>query len=250
MPYPSRQSLTERITNPDSQNAQPAPKNGDNLRFTARETFVIAILMASIAGYINSAMLIEFGLPVSQMTGVASQLSDVLAHLDLSEILMPLMILGGFIFGAFISGFMIGKAHYQTTANYGHALLLNSAILASATALTFLQSELSLLLSAIACGLQNALVASYRGLQMRTTHMTGIVTDLGVHLAHRLQSREPWPWQASLLVVLLISFISGGILGIFAYRAFPNWSLLLPSVLTGLLGLLYLHYFYRSRKQA
>lgn len=250
MPYPSREPLEERITHPDSAIAQPASNRGKDLRFTVRETFVIAILMASMAGYINSAMLIEFGLPVSQMTGVASQLSDVLAHLDASELLIPLMILGGFIFGAFMSGFMIGRAHYQTTASYGHALLLNSAILASATALSFLQSELSLLLSAIACGLQNALVASYRGLQMRTTHMTGIVTDLGVHLAHRLQSREPWPWQASLLVVLLVSFILGGIFGIFAYRAFPNWSLLLPAVLSGLLGLLYLHYFYRSGKQA
>lgn len=220
--------------------------DGEQLKFSVRKLYLIALIMASMAGYINSAMLIEFGLPVSQMTGVTSRLSDSLIHFDWSGLWIPLMILCGFLGGAFLSGLIIGQARYNTSARYGHALLLNSAILAAATVFSFIQSEVSLLLSAIACGLQNALVASYRGLQLRTTHMTGTVTDLGVHLAHVLKSGEAWPWQANLLIVLLLSFLVGGVLGILAYREFPNWSLIVPAGLMALLGVVYLKNFYRK----
>ncbi len=223
-----------------------ASANDSELRFSIRKSFIIAMLMASMAGYINSAMLIEFGIPVSQMTGVTSRLSDAIAHLELRDFLNSFMILIGFLGGALISGLLIGKAQFKTSANYGHALLINSAILGSATLFSFIQSEVSLLLSAIACGLQNALVASYRGLQLRTTHMTGTVTDIGVHLANKIKTGQPWPWQANLLLVLLFSFLIGGILGIFAYREIPNWSLIIPSIITGSLGVIYFKYYFRK----
>lgn len=231
MPYPLKENLSEN----------------NELKFSVRKVFFIATVMAAIAGYINSAMLIEFGIPVSQMTGVASHLSDAAVHFDATDFLNSLMILFGFLGGAVLSGLLIGKAQFKTTANYGHALLINSFLLGSAAIFSFIHSEISLLLSAVACGLQNALVASYRGLQLRTTHMTGIVTDIGVHLALKLKTGIPWPWQANLLLVLLISFLIGGALGIFAYRSFPNWSLLLPSSITGLLGVLYLKEYYQKQ---
>lgn len=231
MPYPVKESLSDN----------------DELKFPVRKVFLIATLMAAMAGYINSAMLIEFGIPVSQMTGVASHLSDSAVHLELGDFLTSLMILFGFLGGALLSGLLIGKAQFKTTANYGHALLINSMLLASAAIFSFIHSEISLLLSAVACGLQNALVASYRGLQLRTTHMTGTVTDIGVHLALKIKTGAPWPWQANLLLVLLVSFLIGGVLGIFAYRSFPNWSLLIPSSITALLGLLYLKVYYQKQ---
>lgn len=226
MPYPIRETLEN--------------ESAEELKFSVRKLMLIGLIMAGMAGYINSAMLIEFGMPVSQMTGVTSRLSDALVHFDWESLLGASMILLGFLFGAFLSGLIIGKKQYYHTPHYGYALLLNSALLGLATLFSFIQSELSVLLSAMACGLQNALVASYRGQQLRTTHMTGTVTDLGVHLAHKLKTRQPWPWQANLLVVLLGSFLIGGILGIYAYRGFPNWSLILPCLINLLLALLYL----------
>ncbi|WP_373018388.1 YoaK family protein [Thiomicrorhabdus sp.] len=237
MPYPPKEI---------PENPEIAPE----LQFSIRKIFIIAMIMASMAGYINSAMLIEFGIPVSQMTGVASRLSDAIVHLELNDFINSFTILIGFLCGAFLSGLLIGRAQFKTTANYGHALLLNCAILATATLFSFIQSEISLFLSAIACGLQNALVASYRGLQLRTTHMTGTVTDIGVHLANKVKNKQPWPWQANLLLVLLFSFLIGGVLGIFAYWKFPNWSLIVPSLITGCLGLIYLKIYFHKANQA
>lgn len=235
MPYPIRENLEG--------------ESAEELKFSVRKLMVIAMLMAGMAGYINSAMLIEFGMPVSQMTGVTSRLSDALVHIDWEALQGAVMILLGFVLGAFLSGLIIGKKQYYHTPDYGHALLLNSSILGLATLFSFIQSEFSVFLSAVACGLQNALVSSYRGQQLRTTHMTGVVTDLGVYLAHRLKNRSAWPWQANLLLVLLISFLIGGIIGIFAYRQFPNWSLIAPCLINAVLAVLYLKIYHQKHNK-
>ena len=64
MPYPQRESL-------ESLN-----------RSQIFKIYFIAGVMALIAGYINSAMLIEFSIPVSQMSGVASHVSKHLIEFD------------------------------------------------------------------------------------------------------------------------------------------------------------------------
>ncbi len=212
------------------------------------KVYTIAGLMALIAGYINSAMLIEFSIPVSQMSGVASHVSKHLVEFDWSLLSISFLILMSFILGAFISGLLIGQQRYNETPNYGYGLILNCILLTLAALLSFQHSIFSVLLSAMACGIQNALVASYRGLQLRTTHMTGNATDIGVHFAEKIKSQTPWAWQSNVLVVLLMTYILGGIIGIYAYIAIPHWSLIFPGVLTGILGVMYLRNY--SQKAA
>jgi len=224
MPYPIREQI----------------ENDSDFKVSLTKLYWISFIMTLIAGYINSAMLIEFGIPVSQMTGVSSRISDAVIDINWVELLKNLMILFGFFAGAILSGLLVGQSKYKTTPNYGYALLINSVLLTFAAMLSFVQSEISILLAAIACGLQNALVASYRGLQIRTTHVTGTVTDLGVHVAHKIKNKTPWSWQGNVLIILFLGFLIGGIIGIFAYRLFPNWSLIFPAGISLLLGFLYL----------
>ena len=225
----------------------PIRENAESLNQTKIiKVYIIAGLMALIAGYINSAMLIEFSIPVSQMSGVASHVSKHLVAFDWSLLSITMLILISFILGAFISGLLIGQQRYNETPNYGYGLILNCLLLTLAAILSFQHSVFSVLLSAMACGIQNALVASYRGLQLRTTHMTGNATDIGGHFAKKIKSKTPWSWQSNVLVVLLITYILGGIIGIYAYLAIPNWSLIFPGVLTGILGSVYLRNYARK----
>lgn len=202
--------------------------------------FIIAGLMASMAGYINSAMLVEFALPVSQMTGVASRISDSISHGNFLQLGSSILILLGFLLGSMLSGLMIGHRKYRQDNAYGYGLLCIGGLLIASSILSYEHLEGSVLLAAIACGFQNALVASYRGLQIRTTHITGIITDIGVYLAAYLKHRSSWGWQASLLVVLCVSFIIGGVLGILVYQALPNQTMILPAAVMTLLGVVYL----------
>lgn len=216
--------------------------------YSKPKVFVIAFMMAAIAGYINSIMLIEFGMPVSQMTGIASHISESGFYFEWQTLLTSLLILVSFIGGAFLSGLIIGHSQYQEDRSYGVALLINSLTLLVSTLLAFYFSTLALIFSAIACGLQNAMVASYKGLQVRTTHITGISTDIGVHLAHRFKNKTPFNWKAWLLFCILAGFILGGFLGILGFQSFGYFALAIPALLNGVFALLYFHYLSATSK--
>lgn len=215
MPYPSREQDTPRV-----------------------KIFVLAFVMAGLAGHVNSAMLLAFGLPVSQMTGTASHLSEGLAWLDAGTALTAVAILVGFIGGATVSGVMIGRRRFPESPRYAWGLGLEMLMLLIAAAAV--QAGLvtpALFMAALACGLQNALVASYRGLLIRTTHITGITTDLGVHLARSIRQRR-WSWEGSLLFTLMIGYIAGGIGGVLSLAMGTAGSLLPPAAGAGLMALL------------
>jgi uncharacterized membrane protein YoaK (UPF0700 family) len=69
------------------------------------------------------------------------------------------------------------QVHFMGKAFYGLALILNSSLLATAA---FIPGRLlPVCLVAAACGLQNAMCTSHFGAIIRTTHLTGTVTDIG-----------------------------------------------------------------------
>merc|ERR1719382_1556190 len=102
-------------------------------------------------------------------------------------------------------------------------------------------------LLALGCGLQNGLCSSWSGNVIRTTHMTGTGTDLGLavgrivsrFLSKRLSvsnfSPEDWEEHAAdrnkviLMTLLLAGFIGGAYAGTIAYNALQLCTLLLPS---------------------
>jgi len=211
-----------------------------------RRLYIIGAIMSSIAGYINSALLLEYAIPVSQMSGVASHLSTGLFEVDAGFIFVSITVLLGFIFGAFVSGILIGDKNYRETPNYAYGLTLNGILIMLAGLLNPIHSIFTVTLAAIACGLQNALVASYKGMQLRTTHMTGNATDLGVHLARKVRTKQKVSWQTPLLIVLLLFYIFGGVLGILFYKVSPVISLSFTGILTFAVGLVWL-YRYRKR---
>lgn len=225
------------------QTPQPACATRD---IAVGRVLTVAGMMAAMAGYINSLMLIEFGLPVSQMTGIASHLSDSGFHFEWSAFGLSAALLLSFIFGAFLSALIIGHSQYKEDRRYGYALLLNTLILILAAVMASFVNLLALIFAALACGLQNAMVASYKGLQIRTTHVTGITTDIGVSLANRLRNRTQFTWQTGLLFTLLFSFILGGLLGILAFQWFHYEALMAPALLNGVLALLYFRRFQQS----
>ena len=84
-----------------------------------------------------------------------------------------------FLIGAYACGLLIDKnqVHFLGKAFYGLALVLNSSLLVSAA---FISGRLlPVCLVAVACGLQNAMCTSHFGAIIRTTHVTGTVTDIG-----------------------------------------------------------------------
>jgi uncharacterized membrane protein YoaK (UPF0700 family) len=147
-----------------------------------------------------------------------------------------------FCLGAMLSGLIIQDQTLQLGRRYGVALALESLLLAAAIPMFKQQQIWGALLAATACGLQNAMVTTYSGAAVRTTHLSGMFTDLGIGLGHFLRGM-PLPVRRLTLSMLIISgFLGGGVLGAWLYRHLGYDALLAPALLTGLTGSGYVLY--------
>lgn len=189
------------------------------LRHERPLVFAGAISLAAMAGFINVVALGVFTVPVSHMTGAVSRLSIDVAAGNAEDLRLVISIIGGFVAGAVLSGVIIGGRTLLPGRRYGVALLAEGGALALATALLLGGSRSGVPFAAMACGIQNAMASSYYGLILRTTHVTGIVTDLGVMAGHWLRRRRIAGWKPLLLLSILLAFLCGGIMGQLAYAA-------------------------------
>lgn len=179
--------------------------------------FTGAVTLAGVAGYINVVVLGVFHVPVSHMSGAVSRLGIDLVQQSRGDMMLVLWIIGAFFAGAMLSGIIIGSRKLAPGRRYGVVLLLEGAVLALATTQLHYTRPSGIPLAAMACGLQNAMASSYFGLVIRTTHVTGIVTDIGVYVGHWIRGRRVQPWKLLLLLSILVGFFGGGVAGQVAY---------------------------------
>lgn len=60
--------------------------------------------------------------------------------------------------------------------------------------------------------------SKYSGNAVRTTHLTGASTDMGIALGHILKGRYDEWWKVQLHGVAVVGFFIGGVLGYFAFE--------------------------------
>ena len=102
-------------------------------------------------------------------------------------------------------------------------------------------------LASAACGLQNALVTTYSGAVIRTTHVTGIFTDLGLMLGSRLRGEAFDKRKAVLFLLIIMGFILGGVFGAYLFSVLTFNALLIPAAICLLLALSYSIYSARAK---
>lgn len=216
-------------------------EHGKRIRGRAGElwVFVGAGLLAAIAGYVNVVMLGFFAVPVSHMSGAVSRLSGDIALMDMADLILISGIVAGFLAGAMLSGILIGAATLRAGRRYGGVLMLQGVMLAAATWLALDGIALAVPLAAMACGLQNAMASSYRGLVLRTTHVTGVVTDIGVLIGQRLRQKKIRIWKLWLLLTLLLSFFAGGVAGALMLQVIGMQALAIAALVCFAVGAVY-----------
>jgi uncharacterized membrane protein YoaK (UPF0700 family) len=190
-------------------------------------------LLALNAGYVNAIGFLqvhEHGL--THLTGQVTKAGIELADGGLADAGRALGLVLWFFLGAIISGLIIRRSELaERGAPYAVAMLVEAALLAGAATLLIRGTSWGASLAAMAAGLQNALATSYSGAVVRTTHMSGIVTDLGVHFGHALRGEPIEWWRVRLLGLLLGSFLLGGLLGGVMFPLLRAWALIPPAVL-------------------
>jgi len=204
-------------------------------------------VLAFIAGIVNVVGLLGFQhQAITHLTGNTSLLAEAVATFDIPAMLHFSALIGAFVAGTTISGFIIQDSTLQLGRRYGVALLLVSCLLFASVPLLQRNSAYGMYAAACACGLQNAMVSTYSGAVVRTTHLSGMVTDLGIFLGHALR-RIPVDTRRLKLCFLVISgFLCGGIAGTLAFNRFGYSALLFPASLTAIVSIAY--GLYRVRK--
>lgn len=138
-----------------------------------------------------------------------------------------------------LSGLIIRQSGLKAGRRYGVALTCESLLLIAATHFLRHGSVMADYLATMACGLQNAMATSYSGAVIRSTHMTGMITDLGIALGLAAR-RESVDWRPMrLYAVLLTGFFVGGVLGGYRFSHLGTDCLVIPAAITGVTGVVY-----------
>lgn len=209
-------------------------------------------LLASAAGCINAVGYLCFRhQPVTHLTGTSTMLGIALARGDSAELLHWAGTITSFVLGAMLSGFIVQQRTLQLGRRYGVVLTIESLLLFAATPLIHDAKDLGLYLASAACGLQNAMVSTYSGATLRTTHLSGIFTDLGMYLGQRLHGEKVDTLRIHVCLLVASAFIVGATLGALGFTHIQERVLLVPAALTGTVGLgyaAYRHFFLRRSR--
>lgn len=194
-------------------------------------------LLAAMAGSINAVgFLGVHHQALAHMSGPLTILGNEIARSELGLAFATLLVVLAFFAGCGLSAVIIGPGSLKLGRRYGVVLALEAVVLTLAW--WFLRRGLAggECLAAFACGLQNAMASNYSGAVIRTTHMTGIVTDLGIALGHLLRRAPVDRRRAGLFAILLTGFLSGGVIGSYGFVTIGFNTLLIPALVAGVAG--------------
>ncbi len=207
--------------------------------------------LAFVAGIVNVIGLLGFEHhAVTHLTGTTSMLAAAVAALDGSAALHFAAVIGSFMAGTVLSGFIIQDSTLQLGRRYGVCLLLEALLLAAAVPLLQANSALGMYSASCACGLQNAMVSTYSGAVVRTTHLSGMFTDLGIFLGHWLRGLPVDARRLRLCFLIISAFLCGGVAGAAAFHRLGYSALYLPATLIFLTALAYGTYRIRNARDA
>ncbi len=164
----------------------------------------------------NSGFVIQLGASVSHLTG---DVSHAAVHWVSPEgepgraWLLLVMASAGFVFGAATAGWFIHHPTLEPTRPYGRSILAIGLLLLASHFLLPWTPAVAVAVGGCACGLQNALATRYRGMVLRTTHLTGLLTDLGISLGMRLRGHDIQMWKIAVPALLVAAFVAGSAFG-------------------------------------
>ena len=213
---------------------------------SATSNGILAGYLALVAGFVNSSGFVLLGTFTSHVTGSIGRFANDLATSRWGAATLAAIFVVAFFVGAFIASIVIQAQRSRVSRAYGLALLLESVTLGAfvivATTMRkddarTLDAEAAML--CLAMGMQNSLVTNLSGAVIRTTHLTGVVTDLGIESARwhywlftrykRTRGPQPSPVKALLLLTILIAFTLGALSGaMFTTNRGPS-AMLVPS---------------------
>lgn len=235
----------------------------DNLSHYSIRNASIWSALAFQAGVINAGGVLACHRFVTHTTGFATAFGTEVANGRLWAAMGMLSVPAFFVSGAMISAFLVDRRLIQNKAPKYAAVLFLMMILTGVTLFAGVDGEFGtfgeplsltrdyvlLAILSLTSGLQNAMVTTAFGAIVRTTHLTGISTDLGIGVV-RLLSRAQKPEQRRnefratwMRLGIISSFILGSTLASFVYLSIQYWGFIIPFIISTTLWMISLSFF-------
>lgn len=203
---------------------------------TPKTNFQLGVVLCFVAGATNAGGFLAVGQYTSHMSGMVSSVADTLVLGQWDLMWAGLAAVLAFLAGAMTTAWMVNWAlRRHLHSAYGRPLLLEAGLLlvfgifgAAIQRFHFPLVPVTVLVLCYIMGLQNAVISKISHSEIRTTHITGLVTDLGIELGkltyiNRL-TRDTLVCanraRLRLLSALIGAFFLGGLLGAWGFQTF------------------------------
>jgi uncharacterized membrane protein YoaK (UPF0700 family) len=198
---------------------------------TRKSDTQLGMILAFIAGAVNAGGFLAVGYYTSHMSGIASSIADFLVLHQLQAAVAAVLFLAAFIAGAITSCMIItiARAH-EPSSEFALALMLEAFLLLifgiSATPAIggeWLSPNGIIALLCFIMGLQNAIITKISHAEIRTTHVTGVVTDMGIEMGRWIVglfggTARFHAERLRLHAGLLAAFVTGAIVGAYSFQ--------------------------------
>ena len=196
----------------------------------------LGVALAFVAGAINAGGFLAVAQYTSHMTGIVSAMADQIALGAYGLVLTGVGALLSFLTGAACSAVLVNHARRrQMQSEYALPLIVEALLLlcfgvlgARLSRIEGLFVPVTVILLCFIMGLQNAVITKLSRAEIRTTHITGIVTDIGIELGKLVYWNAPGlagqaPVRADrrrlrVLGLLALSFFIGGVAGALGFK--------------------------------
>lgn len=203
-------------------------------RRSRRANARLGCLLAFVAGAINAGGFIAVGYYTSHMSGIVSSIADYIVVNKLQMAGISALFLFSFIIGASSSAIIINWGRSKKFASlfaiplmFEALLLMLFGISANMLSQYDYSVTITIMLLCYTMGLQNAIITKISNAEIRTTHVTGLATDIGIEcgrfifsLTKKARVSNFHPMKLKLHTALLLSFLLGGITGAYAFKAY------------------------------
>ena len=206
-------------------------------RRTFTHNLKLASILSFVAGIVNIAGVLSVATLTTNVTGHFAFFAEEIVLKNYSKAVTIIIYILFFLFGAFISNILVQVATFKKP-KIAHSL----PVLLEILLLIFVGSSITTNPNYIAyillfsMGLQNALVTNISQSVVRTTHLTGLFTDLGIELSQILfnkkeSDKKKLTRSISLRLSIIFFFFSGCISGGLAYKTLELKILIIAAIL-------------------
>ena len=217
---------------------------------TPQHNLSIASLLSFVAGLVNVVGFFSVQKLTTNVTGHFAFFIDEVFKLNLDNAFHIALFVIFFFLGAFFANFSVETySRIRETQTYLFPILIEALILAiiAFTGNYLIKSNPDVIAYSLlfAMGMQNSLVTSISKSIVRTTHLTGLFTDMGIEFSqlffykdekHKAQLVKSIKLRLTIILMFFVGGVSGGIL----FGSFGIQSLILGSLI--LLGGLFYDY--------